>query len=64
MIEGPDIDGSRFVFASEEWWVMGLFGYLMVPIIALLAGRRWDWLVRCWGYSVLLFLVLTVFGLI
>lgn len=36
---------------GEVWGMFGLMAYLMVPIVALFAGRRWDWIVRAWCLS-------------
>lgn len=36
--------------ASEVWGVFGMFGYLCLPILAVLMG--WGWLLKAWGVSV------------
>lgn len=48
--------------ASEIWGVYGVLGYLLVPLVALMA--RWDRLLRVWFGSLVLGCLLTLFGLI
>ncbi len=50
--------------AGDEWWVLGVFAYMLIPIVAPLSGGRWDWVVRVWVCSLGLGGLFAMFGLI
>jgi hypothetical protein len=64
-IHKPDSRRRKTASATTEvWGVFGLLGYLLIPIVALVAGRRWDWLLRAWVCSLGLGGLLAMLGLI
>jgi hypothetical protein len=48
--------------AGEEWWVLAVLGFLMIPVAALLAGRMW--IIRVWSGCLVLVALLTMARLI